>query len=226
MTIQGKKQIPLTDLNRVRRFSDRARYEKSDIYEIIDQCLVAHVGFIDEGRPIVIPMACARDGDSLLIHGARKGRITDVMEGRQVCLTLTLVDALVYARSMFHSSMNYRSAMVFGLAHAIEDSIEVMQALNVLSEHMMPGRWNEVRSPLPKEVKATQIMRVSIERASAKVRDAGVLDDMDDYTPEQWSSTWAGVVPMAAGFDQPLVDPATPKSLATPVSVLRRRRHI
>jgi nitroimidazol reductase NimA-like FMN-containing flavoprotein (pyridoxamine 5'-phosphate oxidase superfamily) len=214
----------VTDRNRVRRISERGQYDKAQVYAIIDQCLVAHVGIVEGERPIVMPMACARDGDSMLIHGARKGRITESSAGQQVCLTMTLVDGLIYARSIFHSSMNYRSAMVFGTATAITDPAEQLAALRVLSEHLMPGRWDEVREPLDKELKATQVMRVRIESASAKVRDVGVLDEPSDYTPEQWASTWAGVVPIASGVGQPMRDPATTKGVSVPRSVILAAR--
>lgn len=209
----------VTDLNRVRRIADRGHYDKTSVYEIIDQCPVAHVGFIEGGRPIVMPMACARDGDSMLIHGARKGRITETAAGQRVCLTMTLVDGLIYARSIFHSSMNYRSAIVFGTATVISDGDERWDALRALSEQLMPGRWDEVRAPLDKELKGTQILRVRIDSASAKVRDSGVLDDKNDYTEEQWATTWAGIVPLVTGRGQPIKNHEVPDGVPTPLSV-------
>lgn len=217
--LESVDHFPKNSLTNLRRIASRGHYDKATVYKIIDQCLVAHVGFFDQGRPIVMPMACARDGDSMLIHGARKGRITEASAEEKVCITMTLVDALIYARSIFHSSMNYRSAIVFGTAQVITDADEHLAALRTLSERLMPGRWNEVRAPLPKELKATQVLRVPMDSASAKIRDMGVLDDQDDYTPQEWSSTWAGIVPIATGRGQPLRDSSVADSVPTPLSI-------
>ena len=212
-----------TDLNRVRRIAERGRYRHHEVFEVIDQSLIAHVGFVDGGRPIVIPMTCARDGDTLLIHGARKGRLAETTAGQAVCLTITLLDALVYARSIFHSSMNYRSAVVHGVAHAITDPTEQLQALHVMTEHLMPGRWAEVRAPLAKELRATQVLRVTIEVASAKVRDVGVLDDPADYSADEWATTWAGLLPLAQGVGQPVAAPTVSADVVVPASVWRAK---
>jgi nitroimidazol reductase NimA-like FMN-containing flavoprotein (pyridoxamine 5'-phosphate oxidase superfamily) len=213
---------PVTPLNRVRRLPHRGHYDQPAIFDIVDRCLIAHVGFVADGRPMVIPMTCARQGDTLLLHGARKSRFMDAVDGAPVCITLTQLDAVIYARSIFHSSMNYRSAVVHGIARPIEDAAEKLAALEAMSEHLMPGRWAEVRPPLAKELKATEVMRVEIVSASAKIRDVGVLDDEGDYTPEQWAGTWAGVLPLRARFGEPVPDPSLAAGVDVAESVRRR----
>lgn len=209
----------VTEQNRVRRVPHRGHYDRATIHRLLDAAQVASVGFVDDGKPVVIPMMVARDGDDVLIHGARKGRITESLTGAPVCITVTFVDGLVYARSIFHSSMNYRSAVLHGTARAIDDPDEKLAALRIFSEHLMPGRWDEVRAPLAKELKATQVMRVAVASAAAKIRAAGVLDDEADYSADDWANTWAGIVPIVSGFGQPLTDAAVPDTVATPASV-------
>jgi uncharacterized protein len=206
-------------VNQVRRIAERGHYDKATVFDIVDRALIAHVGFIEDGRPVVIPMTCARWGDELLIHGARKSRIQQAVADMPVCITVTHLDALIYARSIFHSSMNYRSAVIHGMARVIEDEAEKLKALQAMSDHLMPGRWQQVRPPLPKELKATEVQRVEILFASAKIRDVGVLDDRADYRPEQWDSTWAGIVPLAIGRGRPLTDSSVVSGLKPPPSV-------
>jgi uncharacterized protein len=218
-TMNSENQFKIDDINRVRRIASRGHYDKDTVYEIVDRSLIAHVGFVEDGRPVVIPMTCARMGDVLLIHGARKSRIQEAVVEMPVCITVTHLDALVYARSIFHSSMNYRSAVIHGIARPIEDEAEKIKALEAMSAHLMPGRWDEVRLPLDKELRATQVQRVEILFASAKIRDMGVLDDKDDYTPEQWDNTWAGIVPLAIGRGQPLTDSTVTNNLKCSLSI-------
>lgn len=206
-------------VNQVRRIAERGHYDKATVFDIVDRALIAHVGFVEDGRPVVIPMTCARMGDELLIHGARKSRIQESVAEMPVCITITHLDALIYARSIFHSSMNYRSAVIQGIARPIEDEAEKLKALEAMSAHLMPGRWHEVRLPLPKELKATEVQRVEILFASAKIRDVGVLDDKEDYTPEQWDKTWAGILPLAMGRGRPLTDSSVVSGLKPPPSV-------
>jgi uncharacterized protein len=208
------------DINRVRRIAERGHYDKATVFDIVDSALIAHVGFVEDGRPVVIPMTCARWGDELLIHGARKSRIQQAVADMPVCITITHLDALIYARSIFHSSMNYRSGVIHGIARVIEDEAEKLKALEAMTAHLMPGRWHEVRPPLPKELKATEVQRVEILFASAKIRDVGVLDDKEDYTPEQWDSTWAGILPLAMGHGRPLTDSSVISGIKPPSSVL------
>ena len=223
MTLENtsENEFKIHDVNRVRRIAERGKYDKPTVFDIVDRALIAHVGFVEEGRPVVIPMTCARWGEELLIHGARKSRIQQAIADMPVCITVTLLDGLIYARSIFHSSMNYRSVVVHGIARVIEDEAEKLRALEAMSEHLMPGRWQEVRPPLPKELKATEVQRVEILFASAKIRDVGVLDDKADYTPEQWDKTWAGVVPLAMGRGRPQTDSSVVSGVKPPRSVLR-----
>lgn len=214
-------RFEVSDINRVRRIAERGHYDKATVFDIVDRAFIAHVGFVEDGRPVVIPMTCARWGDELLIHGARKSRIQEAVADMPVCITITHLDALIYARSIFHSSMNYRSAVIHGIARVIEDETEKLKALEAMSAHLMPGRWQEVRPPLPKELKATEVQRVEILFASAKIRDVGVLDDKEDYTPEQWDSTWAGILPLAMGRGRTLTDSSVVSGLKPPPSVSR-----
>jgi nitroimidazol reductase NimA-like FMN-containing flavoprotein (pyridoxamine 5'-phosphate oxidase superfamily) len=217
----SQTHLEVNAINRVRRIAERGHYDKATVFDIVDRAFIAHVGFVEDGRPVVIPMTCARWGDELLIHGARKSRIQQAVADMPVCITVTHLDALIYARSIFHSSMNYRSAVIHGIARVIEDEAEKLKALEAMSTHLMPGRWEEVRPPLPKELKATEVQRVEILFASAKIRDVGVLDDKADYTPEQWDSTWAGIVPLAMGRGRPLIDSSVVSGVKPPASVLR-----
>jgi len=192
-----------TPLNTVKRIPARGRYDKETVFEILDAARVGHVGFVVEGRPFVIPTLYGRKDDILYLHGATTSRMLQQLEqGIPVCLTVTHEDGLVLARSVFHHSMNYRSAMVFGTARivAAEDKLE---ALRVITERMMPGRWDEVRLPNAKELKATTVLALEIETASAKVRSGPPKDDAEDYE----LPVWAGVLPMLRTFGPPETDP-------------------
>ena len=204
-------------LNRVRAMRERGHYDAETIFGILDQALVAHVGFIDEGRPVVIPMLFGRDGDRLFLHGARKGRITSVAGGSAVCITVTLVDGIVVARSMFDASMNYRSVVIHGHAREIESDEDRLRALHCISEHVLPSRWDEVRPPYDKEVKGTSVLEVTIEAASAKIRQGPSNDDAD---PEH-QRVWAGVVPIRTVMDDPIPDATVPVDVPLPVSLQR-----
>jgi nitroimidazol reductase NimA-like FMN-containing flavoprotein (pyridoxamine 5'-phosphate oxidase superfamily) len=192
-----------TPLNTVKRIPARGRYDKETVFEILDAARVGHVGFVVEGRPFVIPTLYGRKDDILYLHGATTSRMLQQLEqGIPVCLTVTHEDGLVLARSVFHHSMNYRSAMVFGTARivAAEDKLE---ALRVITERMMPGRWDEVRLPNAKELKATTVLALEIETASAKVRSGPPKDDAEDYG----LPVWAGVLPMLRSYGPPETDP-------------------
>ncbi len=178
--------------NKVRRVPQRGAYDSEAIYPIIDAAKICHVGFVAEGQPFVIPTIHARVGDVLYFHGATKSRLIQHMaEGHPVCVTVTLLDGLVLARSAFHHSMNYRSAVVFGTGCLVEDPDEKLEALKAITEHVVPGRWAEARQPNELEMKATGVVSLTIESASAKVRAGGPIDDEDDYALD----VWAGVLP-------------------------------
>jgi uncharacterized protein len=192
-----------TPLNTVKRIPARGRYDKETVFEILDAARVGHVGFVVEGRPFVIPTLYGRKDDILYLHGATTSRMLQQLEqGIPVCLTVTHEDGLVLARSVFHHSMNYRSAMVFGTARIVAGE-DKMEALRVITERMLPGRWDEARLPNAKELKATTVLALEIETASAKVRSGPPKDDAEDYG----LPVWAGVLPMLRSYGPPETDP-------------------
>lgn len=192
-----------TPLNTVKRIPARGRYDKETVFEILDAARVGHVGFVVEGRPFVIPTLYGRKDDILYLHGATTSRMLQQLEqGIPVCLTVTHEDGLVLARSVFHHSMNYRSAMVFGTARMVAGE-DKMEALRVITERMLPGRWDETRLPNAKELKATTVLALEIETASAKVRSGPPKDDAEDYE----LPVWAGVLPMLRTYGPPEADP-------------------
>lgn len=196
--------FPTTPRNRVRRLPEKASYDEAAVFSVLDSGLVAHVGFVDRGEPVVIPMLYARDGRRLLLHGAGKARIAKLLaSGAPVCANVTLVDGLVLARSAFNSSLNYRSAVVFGGAREIDDEGERLRALRAISEHALPGRWDELRAPLPRELRMTAVIEIAIESASAKIAEGPPQDEEEDYA----TPVWAGVVPVATVLGPPEGDP-------------------
>ena len=190
---------PLSQQNKVRQLQDKAVYERDVVHATLDSALVASVGFVEDGRAVVVPMIYGREAETLFLHGARKARVIRMLaQSRHLCINVTQVDGIVFARSAFNSSMNYRSATVFGSARLLEGADEKIHALRVISEHTMPGRWDELRDPLDREVKMTGVIAVNIETASAKV-SAGMPDDEDeDYA----IPVWAGVLPVRTSFAQ------------------------
>jgi uncharacterized protein len=185
------------------READRAVYDREAAYRILDEGFLCHVGFVTDGQPFVIPTSYGRKDDCLFIHGSAASRmLRQVKEGVPVCITVTLLDGLVLARSIFNHSMNYRSVVVLGKATLIDDPAEKIEALRLLSEHIIPGRWADSRQPNERELKATSILRVPIEEFSAKVRKGPVVDDEEDYS----FPTWAGVVPLDVVAGKPIAD--------------------
>lgn len=183
--------------NKVRQLREKAAYDREIVHGILDSALVASVGFVENDQAVVVPMIYGREGETLFLHGARKARVIRLLEQTQrLCLNVTHVDGIVFARSAFNSSMNYRSATVFGSATLVEGTDEKIHALRVISEHTMPGRWDELRDPLDKEVKMTGVIAVRIESASAKI-SAGMPNDEDaDYE----IPVWAGVLPLQSSL--------------------------
>jgi nitroimidazol reductase NimA-like FMN-containing flavoprotein (pyridoxamine 5'-phosphate oxidase superfamily) len=181
--------------NKVRQLRDKAAYDKETVHAILDAGLLAHVAFVQDGQPVVVPMLYGRLNETVFLHGARKARIIRLLEGTgTACMNVTLVDGLVYARSAFNSSMNYRSVTLFGNARLIDDDAEKRAALRLITECTMPGRWDELREPLEKEVRMTGVIALDIESASAKVA-TGMPEDEDYSIP-----VWAGVLPLRAQF--------------------------
>jgi uncharacterized protein len=202
-----------TARTRVVREPDRAVYDRAAAYQILDEGFVCHVGFVVDGQPFVIPTGYGRAGDNLYIHGSAASRmLRRIDQGVPVCVTVTLLDGLVLARSIFNHSMNYRSLVVLGTAVAVEDPKEKLEALRLLSEHILPGRWAESRQPNEREIKATLVMRVPITEFSAKVRQGPPIDDEDDYG----FPTWAGVIPLEMVAGTPINDPRLDRKTPVP----------
>ena len=208
-----------TERSRVRRLPDRASYDRATIHAILDAAPVGHVGFVADGRPIVIPMLFGRDGDDIYLHGSVASRLQRSMaRSLDVCLTVTLVDGLVLARSAFHHSMNYRSAVLFGRAEAVPEA-EKERALHAISEHLIAGRWNEVRRPTPLELRQTAVARLVVEEASAKARRGGPVDDEEDLA----LAVWAGVLPCEPMWGEPVPDAQLPTGTPPSPSVIALR---
>jgi nitroimidazol reductase NimA-like FMN-containing flavoprotein (pyridoxamine 5'-phosphate oxidase superfamily) len=185
------------------REPQRAVYDRVAAYKILDEGFVCHVGFMLDGQPYVIPTSYGRAGDHLYVHGSSASRmLRNLDQGVSVCVTVTLLDGLVMARSIFNHSMNYRSVVVLGTATLVSDPAEKLEALRLLSEHVIPGRWADVRQPNEKELKATSILRLPITEFSAKVRQGGAIDDEEDYA----FPTWAGLIPLKMVWGPPLDD--------------------
>jgi len=205
--------FPQTDRTTLKRLPKRGHYERETVYGILDEGFICHVGFTVEGRPVVIPTGYARVGAKLYIHGSQASRMLRTLAaGVDVCVTVTLVDGLVLARSAFHHSMNYRSVVVFGRATVVEDKDEKLAALFSFSEHVVRGRWDDVREPTEQELKATTVLSLPLVEASAKVRTGPPLDDEDDYS----LPVWAGVIPLRLVADAPVNDPRLPEGIETP----------
>ena len=197
----------------LRRLPKRGSYDPQIIHSILDAAFLAHVGFQVEGQPFVIPTLFGREGDTLYLHGSAASRMLNhLADGVPACVTVTLVDGLVLARSAFHHSMNYRSVVAFGTAREIEDPDRKTHALRVVSDHLIAGRWDDVRTPSEKELKATAVLEFAIEEASAKIRTGPPLDDEEDYA----LPVWAGVLPLKLRAEEPLPDERLAESIAVP----------
>jgi nitroimidazol reductase NimA-like FMN-containing flavoprotein (pyridoxamine 5'-phosphate oxidase superfamily) len=181
----------------------RGDYERETIAAILDEALVAHVGFAVDGQPYVIPTLHARVGERVYFHGSGASRtLRALAAGTEMCLTVTLLDGVVLARSAVHQSVNYRSVVVFGRAEEIDDAARKRAAIEAFSERLIPGRWREVRPPTEKELKAIKVLSLPLDEASAKLRTGGPKDDEEDYSREGW----AGVIPIATVAGEPLPD--------------------
>lgn len=214
---------PSSTRTRVIREPHRGVYDRATAYRILDEGFICHVGFVMEGQPFVIPSGYGRSGDQLYIHGSAASRmLRGLDQGIPVCVTVTLLDGLVLARSIFNHSMNYRSVVVLGTATAVEDTEEKLKALRALSEHILPGRWVESRQPNEQEVKATLVMRLPIEEFSAKVRQGPPIDDEEDYA----FPTWAGVIPLEMVARAPINDPRLAPETRVPEYASNYRRPV
>jgi nitroimidazol reductase NimA-like FMN-containing flavoprotein (pyridoxamine 5'-phosphate oxidase superfamily) len=196
-------QFTPTDRTQVKRLPKRGNYDRETVYSILDTAFVCHVGFSVGDQPFVIPTNYGRSGDTLYLHGSAASRMLNTLsDGVPVCVTVTHVDGLVLARSAFHHSVNYRSVVILGKAQLVEERAEKMEALRIFTEHVMKGRWNDVRIPTEQELKATTVLSVVLEEVSAKVRTGGPIDDEPDYA----LPVWAGVLPLETVAKTPLPD--------------------
>ncbi len=186
--------------NKVRQLREKAVYDREIVHAILDAGILAHVAFVQDGAPVVVPMLYARDGETIYLHGARKARVIRLLEETsQASLNVTLLDALVLARSAFNSSMNYRSVTVFGKPTLVTDRDAKLHAMHAISEHTMPGRWDDLRDPLEKEIKMTGVIAMSIDAASAKISDKPFPEDEDeDYD----IPVWAGILPLRSTYTE------------------------
>lgn len=209
-----------TTRNTVKRLPKRGHYDHETIYGILDEGFICHVGFVVDGQPFVIPTGYGREGDTIYIHGSSKSRM--LLQGKKgipVCLTVTLVDGLVLARSAFHHSMNYRSVVVFGTATEVAEEAKD-HALFVISENILKGRWDEARKPTAHELKATSVLSIKIEEASAKIRTGPPKDDDEDYA----LPIWAGVLPITMTYGKPENDPLLSQGIQLAESVKKAKQ--
>jgi uncharacterized protein len=210
---EGAGEFARTERTTLRRLPKRGSYEREAVYSILDEGFVCHVGFVSDGQPFVIPTAYGRAGDELYLHGARASRMLKALrDGAQVCVAVTLLDGLVLARSAFHHSMNYRSVVVFGRARLVESDEEKERALEAFTEHLVPGRWAEVRWPTKEELDATLVLALPLAEASAKVRTGPPIDDEEDYS----LPVWAGVAPLKLVAFDTEKDPRLPEDTPPP----------
>jgi uncharacterized protein len=209
--------VPGTRL-RLRRLPERGRYDRETIDAILDEALFCHVGFVEDDQPFVIPTIHARVGDRLYIHGSSASRMLRRLGDEvRACVTVTILDGLVLARSAFDHSMNYRSVVVLGTASTVDDSVEKMTALRAIVDHVTPGRWEHIRGPSARELKATSVLRLGLEQASAKVRSGPPNDEEGDLA---WP-VWAGELPIRLAPQPPRPDPALIPGLSLPAHVAR-----
>ena len=213
--------LQATQRSTIKRIPKRGSRERELIYSILDEALVAHVGFISNNQPVVIPMAYGREGDRLYLHGSPVSRLINTLEGGvDVCFTVTILDALVVARSLFHHSMNYRSVVLFGTASLVASEDEKMQALKAFTEHMILGRWQDARIPNDRELKGTTVLSLSIDEGSAKVRTGQPQDDTQDYS----LPIWAGELPLKLTAGVPIPDPQLGSGIEIPQNIVNYRR--
>jgi len=210
------EQFSITERNKVKRIPKRGNYDKATVYEILDAAFVAHVGFAIDNQPFVIPTAYGRKEDVIYLHGASTSRMLVALQEKAlpICITVTHLDGIVIARSTFNSSMNYRSAVVFGKGELVEGD-EKMEALEIITENILKGRWEEARQPKPNEMKATAVLKVTIEQASTKIRTGGVGNEKEDEA----LPIWAGVLPIKQVYEAPLADELLTETTEVPKSV-------
>jgi nitroimidazol reductase NimA-like FMN-containing flavoprotein (pyridoxamine 5'-phosphate oxidase superfamily) len=204
---------PSSERTTVKRMPHRGVYDRAVINSILDEGLICHLGFSVDSQPYVLPAIYARDGERMLIHGSAASRmLRSIRNGVPVCATVTLIDGLVLARSAYHHSMNYRSVVILGNATEISAGARKLDAMRMIVNHVVPGRWNDVRDPSEAEIRATMVLALPLNEASAKVRTGPPIDDEKDYA----LSTWAGVVPLSLDAHAPIADPSLPAGISSP----------
>ncbi len=205
--------IKQTERTKLKRIPKRGSFDRETVYKILDEAFICHIGFSVDGQTFVIPTAYGRSGDTLFVHGSAASRMMrNLSKGIDVCITVTLVDGLVLARSAFHHSMNYRSVVIFGKAEIVETESEKNDALFAFTEHLIKGRWDDVRQPNSKELKATTVLKLEINEASAKIRTGNPIDDENDMNLD----CWAGVIPLQVVAKQPINDCLLKENIAVP----------
>jgi hypothetical protein len=210
-----------TERTTLKRLPKRGEYDRERVYAILDEAFICHVGFVVDGRPVVIPTGYGRMKDVLYIHGSAASRMLRTLaEGIDVCVTVTLIDGLVLARSAFHHSFNYRSVVVFGKARVVTDEAEKMAALRAFTEHVIAERWDDVREPNQSELKATTVLALALVEASAKIRTGPPIDDEEDHA----LPVWAGVLPLRLTTGEPVDDEQLRPGLVAPRYVRDYRR--
>ena len=207
------KTYPISNRNRVKRISNKSDYSKETVHAIIDEALFCHLGIIHDGKPVVIPTIHARMDDHIVFHGSNASRLLKISNNNEICVTITLLDGLVMARSLFNSSMNYRSAVIFGKGEIIKDHNERMAAFKSITDHIAPGRWDDARQPNNSELKQTSVVRMPIDEASAKISVGPPDDEDEDYALDYW----AGVIPINQTYGEPESDPILQEGITIPI---------
>jgi nitroimidazol reductase NimA-like FMN-containing flavoprotein (pyridoxamine 5'-phosphate oxidase superfamily) len=209
----SQQEFPVSAKNQVKQVAKRGAYDRQTIYRILDSSLVCNIAFVQDNNPFAIPMLFARKGDQLLFHGSTKSRLMKTLSsGQELCISVTLLDGLVLAKSLFHHSMNYRSATVFGAGQTLISEEDRLDALRIISDKVMPGRWDDARQPSAQELKATSVVTVNIHTASSKIRTGSPVDDPADLELPVWS----GVVPIRQIAEAAIPDPNGMHDLTMP----------
>jgi uncharacterized protein len=212
------KPLSSTQRTTLRRHRDRAATDRAVLYEVLDAGLICHLGVVADGAPLVLPTAYGRDGDTLYLHGSSANGAFGAVDGQQACVTVTHTDGIVAARSVFNHSMNYRSAVVLGPASVVRGDDERWRALEIITDHLIPGRWAASRQPTKKEMAATSVLALSLAEASVKIRTGGPKDDDEDYDLD----VWAGVLPMTVAWGTPVPDDALRAGIELPAHIRAR----
>ena len=210
--------LSATARTRLGRHKERGATDRVALHDVLDTALICHLGFIADASPVIIPTGYGVDGETLYLHGSVAGRPLVGTPGQPICVTVTLLDGIVLARSAFHHSMNYRSAVIFGVPRLVTDAAEKLRALECVTEHLAPGQWAATRQPTRKELAATSVLALPLDEASVKVRTGPPIDEPEDVA----AGGWAGVLPVEAGWAEPLTAPDVPAGVDVPEHVRRR----